>query len=383
MDEPITFEKRSLHAERLRASRHHLVSTSLSNNLNLRRQMQLPDPSDDEDEDDDIEVEEGLLPSSLHDLIPNTRTRRNSRSRLVDDANNVFNTNYSSNGPQAYLSTSRRTTSASYLSSLSNQPQESKIGSPHHNSHLSSSPSRYSTVFQQQQLPRTSSVTNVFGHVGSPLRSANPSLPSPTTNGRQNGDSSPLAELGKTSLGSPPRQATMSMLTQGLQRSKISGATITPQQQRTGALDRSQSSTSVNGGGSSNGTATDHSATETSTNASGLQRSDEELEFFDMEGVDDKTSSKQSASATTNGVNGTHININKSSGATNPWTNGGFSSRSPPSSSSFTASSPNHIKLGSLSNLMARSSFTTSSSPRNGNEPTFGAIGAQRSAALS
>jgi hypothetical protein len=32
---------------------------------------------------------------------------------------------------------------------------------------------------------------------------------------------------------------------------------------------------------------------------------------------------------------------------------------------------------------MARSSFTTSSSPRNGNEPTFGPIGGQRSAALS
>jgi hypothetical protein len=345
--------------------------------------MQLPSQSDDEDEEDDIEVEEGLLPSSLHDLIPNVRTRRNSRNRLVDDANNVFNANYSSAGPQAFLSTSRRTTSASYLSSLSNQPQESKIGSPH----LSSSPSRYSNVFQQQQLPRTSSVTNVFGHVGSPLRSANPSLPSPTsgttTNGRQNGDHSPLAELGKTSLGSPSRHSAMSMLTQGLQRSNISGATITPQQQRTGALDRSQSSTSVNGGGSSNGIAADHNATETSTNAAGPQRSDEELEFFDMEGVDEKNSPKQLKSIAANGANGTHININKSSSVTNPWTNGGFTSRSPPSSSPFTASSPNHIKSGSLSNLIARSSLTTSNSPRNGNEPTFGPIGGQRSTALS
>jgi hypothetical protein len=394
IEEPITFEKRSLHAERLRASRLHLVSTSLSNNLHnnihLRQRSQLIDQSDTDDEDGDIEVEEGLLPSSLHDLIPDVRTRRNSRNRLNDDSNGVFSNNCNSS-PQAFLSTSRRTASATYLGpSLSNQPQDSKIGSPHHNSQLSSSPSRYTNVFQQQQQQQPQrNGTNVFGHVGSPRRGVNSSLPftaaGVVTNGRHTGDQSPLAAPGNSALSSPTRPSAISMLTRELQHTKLNAGAVTPQKQRAGILDRSPSSESKNGGGSSNGMATDQSTHEGSTNATGPQRSDEELEFFDMEGVDESQSPKLSSSAThsstARGTNGTQTSTNRSPSTTNPWTNGSFAASSPPSSSPFMSASQGHSGSGSLSKHMGRSSFVASASPRNGSEPSFGPIGGQRSAA--
>lgn len=234
--EPIIFEKRSLHSERLRASRYPGVSVSLSTSLGTRHQPQNFDHSEEEEDDGgSTDREEDLLPSSLHDLIPAGRTRRDSRNRLVEDS------------PQAFLAASRRSISGH------GTPQDSKVGSPH-----SSSPSRYTNMFQRNQ--------NAFGHVGSPLRDSSSSL----TNAY---GSSSAGEL-NPSVSSPPRQASMSMLTQELQRSKLDAA-------RSGPLTANRTLSN----GASARTSLDRNLSSSSVN----QRIDEEQEpgLFDMDSVDD------------------------------------------------------------------------------------------------
>lgn len=278
-EEPIVFEKRALHSERLRASRQPMVSASLSTSLGARHRPQAFTYSDDEEDDGgDTDREEDLLPSSLHDLIPDGRARRDSRNRVNEDAS------------QAFLSASRRTISGH------GTPQDSKVGSPH-----SSSPSRYTNVFQRNQ--------NTFGHVGSPLRDSSPLTP--TFNSATNGDLSP-------SVSSPPRQASMSMLTQGLQRSKVDAA-------------RSSANTSSsNLRGLSNGSSSRASLDRNVSSTSISQRIDEEQEagLFDMDGLNDALPRTVS--------NGSNL------AATNPW-----------GVSEVYSSSPRH-------------------------EPTFGPIGGQR-----
>ena len=183
-EEPLTFPKRTLYSERLRASRP-MVSASLG--------TRLPTTSfeySDEGEvgDDDTDREEDLLPASLHDLIPENRSRKDSRSRGDEET------------PASFLAAQRRTISTH------GTPQDSKVGSPH-----SSSPSRFNGVFS-----RTQSAREGFNHVGSPLRDY--SFPSASTSRPVNsGELSP-------GLSSPPRQASMSMLTQELQRTKLDAA---------------------------------------------------------------------------------------------------------------------------------------------------------------
>lgn len=230
-DEPLTFPKRPLHSERFRDPRTQIMSASLGTKL----PTQSFDYSDDEGEDADRE--EGLLPASLRDLIPESRSRKESRSYVEED-----------NTPASFLAAQRRTISSQNL------PQEGKFGSPQ-----SSSPSRYPGTSMRAFSGRSDLET---GQVGSPLRNASSYFT--TVPPRTNGDLSPT-------VSSPPRQASMSMLTKELQRTKLDaansgasavGMTRTMSNGSTGrsSLDRAMSSTSV-----------------------GRERIEEEQELFDMD----------------------------------------------------------------------------------------------------
>jgi hypothetical protein len=161
------------------------------------------------DEWDDLgpigQFEEDLLPSSLSDLLtPEQKIRRFSRDHGDNDGNSL-----SHRGSMSRLGASPTTS-------------DIRIGSPNA---ATSSPSRFQSLwgkrptqdqgFESGSLPGASQ----FGHVGSPLRNstlhpgASPSLralPRPTS-----GDASPF-------FSSPPRQASMSMISQQLQRTRLS-----------------------------------------------------------------------------------------------------------------------------------------------------------------
>ena len=185
-DEPLTFPKRSLHSDRLQAPRNQMISASLGT-IGMKLPSQSFEYSDDGEGDTDRE--EDLLPASLHELISNSKTRRGSRSRNDEE-----------NTPASFLAAQRRTISGQ------GTPQDSKVGSPH-----SSSP-RYGGMYARAQNGRSEQDPNL----GSPLRHSGFGFgmqsSRPTT-----GDLSPT-------FSSPPRQASMSMLTQGLQRTKIDAA---------------------------------------------------------------------------------------------------------------------------------------------------------------
>lgn len=232
-DEPISFEKRPLHSDRLRGSRQ-FVSASLG----TRPPMRGFEYSDEED-DGDTDREEDLLPSSLHDLIPDGRSRRESRPR-----NNEENT------PASFLAAQRRTISHH------GTPSDSKVGSPH-----SSSPSRYTSMFNTRSAMRDAWPS----HVGSPLRDSSFPTSHPTSV-PANGELSP-------SISSPPRQASMSMLTQELQRTKLDAARSASGSQAPTAPTRTLS----------NGSAGRSSMDRALSSNSVSQRIDEEQELFDMD----------------------------------------------------------------------------------------------------
>ncbi|KAI5364128.1 Putative Zinc finger, CCCH-type [Septoria linicola] len=228
-DEPLSFAKRPLHSNRLRASRGGGVAASYGGFA--------PTPFEEWEEDDDghSDREEELLPSSLHDLIPEDRPRRVSRN--VEDSSSFLGM--------------RRTPSGH------GTPSESKVGSPH-----SSSPSRYNSVFARTAMQ------NGLGHVGSPLRDS--SFPTSHPAGMPaNGELSP-------SFSSPGRhtQASMSMLTQGLARTKLEAA-------------RSASSVPqvpVPTKTLSNGSTSARASMDRNLSSNSIsQRIDEEQELFDMD----------------------------------------------------------------------------------------------------
>lgn len=231
-DEPISFEKRPLHSDRLRGSRQ-IVSASLG----TRPPMHGFEYSDDED-DGDTDREEDLLPSSLHDLIPDGKSRRESRPRNNEDST-----------PASFLAAQRRTISHH------GTPSDSKVGSPH-----SSSPSRYTSMFGTR-----SSIRDAWpSHVGSPLRDSTFPISHPMTV-PANGELSP-------SISSPPRQATMSMLTQELQRTKLDAA-------RSASGPQVPAPTRTLSNGSASRTSMDRALSSNSVS----QRIDEEQELFDMD----------------------------------------------------------------------------------------------------
>ncbi|KAL9019466.1 MAG: hypothetical protein Q9185_003257 [Variospora sp. 1 TL-2023] len=141
--------------------------------------------------------EEDFLPTSLHDLLtPQEKMRRLSRTEQDE---RPLRESLSGTGTPADSS--------------------SHVGSPSH-----ASPSRFSAFFVKQQRDDQNShnVSNPasFGHVGSPLRHSSmhlgrsPSLRT-TSNPSRSGDASPY-------VASPPRQSSMSMISQQLARTRIS-----------------------------------------------------------------------------------------------------------------------------------------------------------------
>ena len=215
-NEPLTFTKRPLHSERLARSRPMMMSSS----LDVRSTRFATDTSSEEGSEDG--VGEDLLPSSLHDLLPQEKLRRSSRHATDEESTKV---------PQP-----RRMLSSGYSS------QENRIGSlsPH-----SASPSRYSSMWAARPSNnKADSDANFLGHVGSPLRPSNlrtsSSSGSPHANGGTVGGMSMLtSELQRTNLGEgQSQQATSSF-------GMIRNTTNPPSLARSGLGDRGFSSNSL------------------------------------------------------------------------------------------------------------------------------------------
>lgn len=199
-----------------------------------------------------------MVPTSLHDLLtPQEKMRRSER---VEEDN---------------LITQRRP----LFSDLST-PAESKVGSP-----STGSPSRFGALFSRQpvklDLDTPSSFgASAFGHVGSPLRNstlhpdASPSLrpiSRPTS-----GDVSPF-------VSSPPRQSSMSILSQQLQRTRLSSRADSAENLHPG-LTRHPSDRAVSS--SNAGTNTGNARPDRVVSGSSMGRAekiDEEQGLFSME----------------------------------------------------------------------------------------------------
>ncbi|KAM0805463.1 hypothetical protein BDR22DRAFT_787246, partial [Usnea florida] len=147
--------------------------------------------SDDWDDGFIFGGEEDFLPTSLDDLLtPQEKMRRLSRTEKEPK-------------------TSRDSPSGQGTPADSS----SKVGSPG-----TGSPSRYGTFFARQKQEETSNnAASAFGHVGSPLRNSSlQTLGSPPLRATKvPGDISPA-------FASPPRQSSMSMISQQLARARIS-----------------------------------------------------------------------------------------------------------------------------------------------------------------
>jgi hypothetical protein len=257
-DEPLSFPKRALHSHSLRTSRP-MFSSSVGTGLPTKSF----EYSDDEDDGEtDTDREEDLLPASLHDLIPGSRSRRESRQ---------------ADNPASFLAAQRRTLSTTAT------PGDSKSGSPS----FSSSPSRYTSMFAPQR-------SNSSDFVGSPLRNTGGfgALPGPPQSQRPS--LAPEHAL-SPGLSSPPRQASMSMLTQELQRTNLNAARAASSSSiptiGSGSLTNAMS-------GSTSAAAPGAPRAQTSTSnkrlsidralssvSIGRERIDEEQELFDMDEI--------------------------------------------------------------------------------------------------
>lgn len=257
-DEPLSFPKRPLHSNRLRTSARPMISSSVGTGLPTKSF----EYSDDEDDGEtDTDREEDLLPASLHDLIPGSRSRRESRQ---------------AENPASFLAAQRRTLSTTAT------PGDSKSGSPS----FSSSPSRYTSVFAPQR-------SNSSDFVGSPLRNSGfGALPGPSQSQRPS--LAPEYAL-NTAVGSPPRQASMSMLTQELQRTNLNAARAASS---SAVPTTGTSSLNSPGTGSTSTTAPGAPRNPTATSSKrlsidrapsgisvGRERIDEEQELFDMDEI--------------------------------------------------------------------------------------------------
>ncbi|MCJ1229832.1 hypothetical protein MMC12_006502 [Toensbergia leucococca] len=174
-----SFGQRTMHSQRV--PKPKMMSASL------------PRPRANEEWDEGFLFggEEDFLPTSLHDLLtPQEKMRRLSRT---EQDSSIFRESLSGLGTPA--------------------ESASKVGS--------ASPSRFGALFaRQKREEETNGVSNsAFGQVGSPLRNsslhpgASPSLRA--LSHPMSGDVSPF-------LASPPRQSSMSMISQQLQRTRLS-----------------------------------------------------------------------------------------------------------------------------------------------------------------
>lgn len=175
------FGKRVMHSQRF--AKNKVMSASLPKAI---------------DQDwDDFTFEEDLLPETLKDLMtPQEKARRGSRT--AEEGGRPIHSGAGTPGADSPL----------------------KFGSP-----SNASPSRWGPLFQRHQQQKeeedraAASRASAFGHVGSPLR--NSSLhPGASPSSR------PIARSGNSVdstsfLASPPRQSSMSMISQQLQRTRL------------------------------------------------------------------------------------------------------------------------------------------------------------------
>ncbi|CAL3969759.1 unnamed protein product [Diplocarpon coronariae] len=173
------FGKKPMHSQRY--AKPKIASSSL--------------PKPDHDWEPSFPFEEDYLPEALNDLMtPQEKARRGSRNAAEE---------------------------ARPISGGAGTPNpEVKFGSP-----SNASPSRWSPLFTRNQQPKDEddrSRVSAFGHVGSPLRNSSlhaGAAPSSRSVARPgvSGDASPY-------LASPPRQSSMSIISQQLQRTRLSRA---------------------------------------------------------------------------------------------------------------------------------------------------------------
>ncbi|KAF1830936.1 hypothetical protein BDW02DRAFT_601258 [Decorospora gaudefroyi] len=269
--------RRVLHSE-LAANRSRGV---MSSSVGAR-----PAYKDEEwDETDMIgKFEEDLLPNSLSDLLtPQEKMRRFSRDQ-----------NESENSLSHRASQSRL--------GVSPTASDLKYGSP---SAATASPSRFQSMWAKPRGPTYDSTfesgslpgQSAFGHVGSPLRNsslhpgASPSLRA--MNRPATSDVGPY-------LSSPPRQASMSMISQQLQRTRLSSreeATLTSNPVHPG-IHRVTSGSSISS--SSGRLGIDRAVSSSSINR---ERIEEEQGLFSMEEEEDPNKSRDGASTTSSNSN--------------------------------------------------------------------------------
>jgi hypothetical protein len=218
-DEP--YGQRVMHSQR--ASRPKMLSASL------------PRPGVPDEWDPNFAFEDDLLPSALHDELLTPQEKAEKARRMSKTEQDLNSKDY----PIGLGVPTSATT---------------KVGSP-----LGSSPSRFGALFARQRQKKEEEAAAVgaspFGHVGSPLREsslhpgASPSL-RPVGSRPNSGEASPY-------FSSPPRQSSMSIISQQLQHTRLgrnetsnSSQTVLPSGTRhssapTRPMDRTVSSSNV------------------------------------------------------------------------------------------------------------------------------------------
>ncbi|CAD6451552.1 40bfed75-a4ab-4ba1-98c9-b58317d531c5 [Sclerotinia trifoliorum] len=185
------FGKRTMHSQR--STKPKIISASLP-----REHKEL-------DWSEAFSFEEDLLPEALHDLMtPAEKARRNSRAA------------YDESKPSRVFYDEGRSTYSGTGTPSNETP--TKFGSPSNGSPSS----RWGAYFQPKAKEEEISRASVFGHVGSPLRNSllhEGASPSSRPIARPNTSGDALSNVA-----SPPRQTSMSIISQQLQRTRLSRA---------------------------------------------------------------------------------------------------------------------------------------------------------------
>ncbi|TGO31625.1 hypothetical protein BHYA_0475g00030 [Botrytis hyacinthi] len=256
------FGKRTMHSQR--STKPKMISASL------------PKGREEQDWGEAFNFEEDLLPESLNDLMtPAEKARRNSRAA------------YDESKPSRGFYDEIRSTS--YTPS---NDTPTKFGSP-----SNGSPSRWNAYFQSKPKEEEISRASVFGHVGSPLRNSllhEGASPGSRTIARPNtsGDASSF-------IASPPRHTPLSMISQQLQRTRLSGTE--PIGSGSSLLSSSSARTTTTPTSSSRSPfAADRQTSSSSIGGSGRFTTpidEEQGDFvFNMEGMDDDERSQKKSS---------------------------------------------------------------------------------------
>lgn len=225
--------------------------------------------------------EEDLLPESLNDLMtPLEKARRGSRAAYDE-----------SKPSRGFFDDSRSSYSGAGTPS---NDTPTKYGSPGN-----SSPSRWGPYFQKNHKEEDEKISraSAFGHVGSPLRNsllqegANPSS-RPIARPNTSGDASPY-------LASPPRQSSMSIISQQLQRTRLGRADLNGSESNLLSSSAPRTTPTPIGSGRS-AFAADRQPSSSSVGGSGRFTTpidEEQVDFvFNMEGMDDDEKSQKRSS---------------------------------------------------------------------------------------